>query len=646
MPRSRTASPLFILASIVVAIAALYFAKEILLPFALAVLLSFLLTPLANRLERLGLRRVPSVLLVVGMTFVLLGGIGWIVTSQLVELSRELPNYKDNILAKVRTVAASSSTFSEVSQVIEEVGQEISKNKSPDGAEESSSDDERDERGRTGQHGFCHNRRATERRRALVAAAPRRSSEDGRQGSGRSFRRLDAAVAAEPDPQTWLGPIVAPLTAAGMVVVLLFFMLIDREDQRNRLLQLFGSANLHATTEAFGDATRRVSNYLRMQFLINAGYGLTVWVGLWLIGVPSAAMWGVLGFALRFLPYIGPWVAATLPILVSLAVSEGWVQPMWVMGLYVVLELLLNNVAEPWLYGDSVGVSTVGVIMSAIFWTWLWGPVGLVLAMPLTVCLMVLAQYVPQLRFVTVLLADRPPMTPAERVYQRMLASDANEVMKLLTKELKSRPLVEVYDEILIPALSLAEQDRHADLLSDDQASVVEQTAEDIVLEMGSLSRQADEDAAAELTPPVLSVVHEQQSQANVLCVPLRDEADEACGRMLAQLLKSEGLIAEVTSTDHLASEVMERIEQLHPAVVVISILPPVAQRETRLLWKRLRAKYPDLPVIVACWNSTDAPQLLGRIERDGPSCLVSKLAEAVVEVKSVEAKARLAAAS
>lgn len=645
MPRSRTASPLFILASIVVAIAALYFAKEILLPFALAVLLSFLLTPLANRLERWGLRRIPSVLLVVGMTFVLLGGIGWIVTSQLVELSRELPNYKDNILAKVRTVAASSSTFSEVSQVIEEVGQEISKKKSPDAVEDSSSD-----------VGVAKGGGPSKKNAASAADAPSVAEHwlpllRGGQAKSRGNEAVEVSVISMPPSplsqmQSWLGPIVAPLTAAGMVVVLLLFMLIDREDQRNRLLQLFGTSNLHATTEAFGDATRRVSNYLRMQFLINAGYGLTVWIGLWLIGVPSAAMWGVLGFALRFLPYIGPWVAATLPILVSLAVSEGWMQPLWVMGLYVVMELLLNNVAEPWLYGDSVGVSTVGVIMSAIFWTWLWGPVGLVLAMPLTVCLLVLAQYVPQLRFVSVLLADRPPMTPAERVYQRMLASDANEVTTLLTKELKSRPLVEVYDEILIPALSLAEQDRHADLLSDDQASVVEQTAEDIVLEMGALSREADDVAAAESTPSVLPAVREGQSQASVLCVPLRDEADEACGRMLAQLLESEGLLTEVTSTDHLASEVLERIEQLHPAVVVLSILPPVAQRETRLLWKRLRAKYPDLPVIIACWHSNDAPQLLGRIERDGPSSLVSKLAEAVAAVKAAEAKARLAAAS
>ena len=443
--------------------------------------------------------------------------------------------------------------------------------------------------------------------------------------------------------QTWLGPVVAPLTAAGMVIVMVLFMLIDREDQRNRLLQLFGTANLHATTEAFGDATRRVSRYLRMQFLINAGYGICVALGLMLIGVPSAAMWGVLGFSLRFLPYIGPWIAAALPILVSLAVSEGWTQPMWVIGLYVVLELLLNNVAEPWLYGGSVGVSSVGVIVSAIFWTWLWGPVGLVLAMPLTVCLLVMAQYVPQLRFITVLLADRPPMSLVERVYQRMLASDENELMKLLRKELKTRPLVDVYDEVLIPALALAEQDRHADLLSDDQATIVEELAEDLVQELGQDARQqaTEADAEAKAEQPQVN----ERSNSRVLCIPLRDEADETCGKMLGQLLSLDGLSCEVASSDSLSSEVVERIETMHADVVVISILPPIAQRETRLLWKRLRTRFPQLPVVVGCWHSGEARQLLGRVERDGPSTLVTTLSDAVAAVKAAEAKARLATA-
>jgi len=634
MQRSRSTSPLFLLVAIVVAVAALYFAKEILLPFALAVLLSFLLTPLANRLERIGLGRVPSVLLVVAITFALLGGIGWIVTSQLVELSRELPQYKDNIVEKVRTVVASSGSFSKVSQVLEEVGQEISQSRKQDEGQ-AEADDEK----------------------SMLRDAPPKMPEVAEHwlpllqkgaSQGRGPEAVEVAVVAMPPSpltqvQNWLGPIVAPLTAAGMVIVLVLFMLIDREDQRNRLIQLFGTANLHTTTEAFRDAGRRVSRYLRMQFLINAGYGICVALGLWAIGVPSALMWGVLGFSLRFLPYIGPWIAATLPILVSLAVSDGWTHPLLVVGLYVVLELLLNNVAEPWLYGGSIGVSSVGVIVAAIFWTWLWGPVGLVLAMPLTVCLLVLAQHVPQLRFITVLLADRPPMSLVERVYQRMLAADENELVKMLNKELTSSSLAAVYDDTLIPALSMAEQDRHAGLLNDDQASTVEELAEDLVHELGEQARKQSEESSESEAD---GEKHKKlAADAPVLCVSLRDEADETCGRMLSELLALEGISMELLSHELLAGEVVAKVDAVPGAIVVISILPPISQRETRLLWKRLRARFPDLPIIVGCWHSAEARPLFGRIERDGPSRLVTTLAEAATTVKSTVGKSLLTAA-
>ena len=297
----------------------------------------------------------------------------------------------------------------------------------------------------------------------------------------------------------WLGPILSPFGTAGMVVVLVFFMLLDRENQRNRLLQLFGTSNLHATTEAMHDAGHRVGRYLRMQFFVNAGYGIAVGIGLWLIGVPGAVMWGVLGFSLRFLPYIGPWIAAALPILVSLGHSDGWTQPLLVVGWYIGLELIFNNVVEPLVYGSTTGVSTVGVILSAIFWTWLWGPIGLILAMPMTVCLVVAARYVPQLRFLTVLLADQPPMTPAERVYQRLLAFDYHEPLQLAHKHLKESSLVSFYDEVLIPALVLAEHDRHADLLNDDQEAFVAEAAEDLVEELQeSQRRSSDAEADAE----------------------------------------------------------------------------------------------------------------------------------------------------
>jgi hypothetical protein len=257
-----------------------------------------------------------------------------------------------------------------------------------------------------------------------------------------------------------------------------------------------------------------------------------------------------------------------------------------------------------------------------------------------------MARYIPQLRFISVLLADRPPLSLVERVYQRMLAADENELVKLMTKELNSKPLVSVYDEILIPALSLAEQDRHADLLSDDQAACVEALAVDLVQELGEIGKLQAIEAATDASEAGETPLQQSaRGESRVLCLPLRDEADETCARMLAQLLTLDGLTVEVASADSLASEVVDRVESLQADVVVISILPPIAQRETRLLWKRLRTRYPELPVVVGCWHSDEASQMLARIERDGPSKLVTTLADAVVAVKSAEAKARLTTA-
>jgi hypothetical protein len=435
--------------------------------------------------------------------------------------------------------------------------------------------------------------------------------------------------------QTWLGWLAAPFTTAGMVFVLVFFMLLDRENQRNRLIQLFGKSNLHTTTEAITDATRRVGRYLRMQFLINAGYGIAVAIGLSLIGVPSAIMWGVLGFSLRFLPYLGPWLAAVLPLLVSIAVSDGWTRPILVASMYVVYELVLNNVAEPMLYGSTTGVSTVGVILSAIFWTWLWGPIGLILAMPMTVCLVVTARYVPQLRFITVLLADQPPLTPAERVYQRLLAFDDNEPLKLARNHIKNSTLASFYDEILVPALILAEQDRHADLLNDDQVAFVQEAADDLVEQLGEETPTQDAVATAAADRP----------GEQVLCIPLRDEADAITSRMLAQLLAAEGFHVEAGAAGTLTSEMVDRVASSESDVVVISVLPPIRPRDSRLLWKRLRQRYPDLPIVVGYWLGKNVTESLLPPQGDESSKVAATLSEAVSLVRSAAAQVRLAKA-
>ena len=391
MPRERNLSPLFILIAIIAVVTTFYVAKQILLPICLAVLLSFLLTPLANWIERWGLPRVPSVILVVLITFAGLGALGWIVTGQLVSLRTELPMHRDKIVAKAQALK-------QLTKVFQRVGEEFT-NGDPADAENENKSAARNNLDAKLKPASENQTAERVREQAIAnttvagaaAQAVKNFSETGdlspspANGGAVPVKVVEMPPSPLTQVQSWLGPLLAPFAAAGMVFVLVFFLLLDRENQRNRLIQLFGTANLHTTTEAITDATQRVGRYLRMQFLINAGYGVAVALGLGIIGVPSAIMWGVLGFALRFLPYLGPWLAAVLPILVSLAVSDGWTRPFFVVGMYVVYELVLNNVAEPMLYGSSTGVSTVGVIIAAIFWTWLWGPIGLILAMPMTV---------------------------------------------------------------------------------------------------------------------------------------------------------------------------------------------------------------------------------------------------------------------
>jgi hypothetical protein len=444
-----------------------------------------------------------------------------------------------------------------------------------------------------------------------------------------------------------LSQLAAPLMAAGLVIVLVFFLLLDRESQRNRMIQLFGKSNLRLTTEAFHDAAGRVGRYLRMLFLINMSYGIAVALGLWLIGVPSAIMWGVLGFTLRFLPYIGPWISALGPILVSVAVTEGWTQPLLVMGMYIVYELVLNNVAEPMLYGSSVGVSSVGVILSAIFWTWLWGPIGLLLAMPMTVCLVVTAQYVPQLRFLKVILADQPPLTPPERIYQRLLAFDYNEPLKFARAHLKTSTLASFYDDVLIPALVMAEQDRHAGLLNEDQEEFVQEGAGDLVAELRDavpIDETADADASTiRAEPDGEAVSPNEEAKARVLCIPLRDEADETAAQMLAQLLTAEDFSVETEAAASLTSELVDRVATTASDLVVISVLPPISPRDSRLLWKRLRSRYPDLPIVVGYWSAGVGKQQLEPPEGDGATKVATTLAETVTLVRTTAAQLKLA---
>lgn len=643
MARARhPLSPLLTLAAIVVFVAALHLAKEILLPLALAVLISFLLTPLANRLERLGLGRIFPVLLVVGVTFLVLGALGWVVTRQLVDLGVQLPSYRKNLIAKIHQIKPDSQALARLTETVKDLDRAIHEEapKSPEeGAKSGERSDKTDADG--GEPASAGDGAAGE-----PAGGELLLSADSLFGWARGGDRepVDVrVVGTAPSPLgqmlDWLGPLLSPLATAGIAVVLVIFILLNREDQRNRLLLLFGSSHLHATTEALTDVTERVSRYLRMQFLINAGYGLSVGLGLWMIGVPSAVMWGVMSFSLRFLPYIGPWMSAIMPLLVSIATAQGWTQPLMVVGWFTILELIVNNVAEPLLYGRSTGVSGVGVIVAAVFWTWAWGPIGLVLAMPLTVCAVVMARYIPALRFLTVLLGDEPPMTDPERVYQRLLAGDVLEARKLLLERLKTKPLVEVYDEILMPALGMAERDRHAGRLHEEQESAVAETARDLVEEIGEAADERRQDEVEE-SPP--TAAGSELHKARVLCIPLRDDADEISAAMLKQLLTAAGMEVDVPMAEALTGEVVDRIESLKIEIAVICILPPLPPRSSRLLCRRLHERYPQLPIVVGHWcEAVVEGSRRSLCAEEGT--VVSSLAAAVEQVQIIAARPRVA---
>jgi predicted PurR-regulated permease PerM len=615
-------SALFTLAAIVVAVAALYLAKEIFLPLALAILISFLLTPLADRLERWRVGRIPSVIAVVGVAFLVLGGLGWIVASQLIDLSENLPAYRENVVLKIRQAMPKSSVLDRMSETYEEVKEEL--------VDDESVDPKATDAASPQALRVDEDESSAVRRWFAWADGPSREDKQA---------PVDVRVVGMPlsplaQVRDWLGPMVSPITTAGVAVVLVLFMLIQREDQRNRLLQLFGGANLHATTEALTDVTERVSRYLRMQFLINASYGLSVGLGLWAIGLPNGVMWGVLSFSLRFLPYIGPWLSAIMPLAISIAVFPGWTQPLLVVAWFLVLELIVNNVAEPLLYGRSVGISGVGVIVAAIFWTWLWGAIGLVLAMPLTVCLVVLARYVPGLHFLTVLLGDQPSMTDEERIYQRLLAGDVEEAKEVSIAALASKSLSALYDDTLIPALRLAEQDRHGGLLSADQEEMVHLTAHDLLEELDEL-----EDSEETTRQP------RERSDSppfRVLCIPLRDDADEISAMMIKRLLARDGIATELAPSGALTGELVEKVESCRFDVVVIAIVPPLPPRNSRLLVRRLRERCPKLSILLGCFSGACSKEMQDRLATPGDAEVLPSVSAVAERVRAIAGRGPL----
>jgi predicted PurR-regulated permease PerM/methylmalonyl-CoA mutase cobalamin-binding subunit len=552
------------LASIAVVTAALYLAKGVLVPLTLAVLLSFLLSPVCDRLERWKMGRIPAVLLSALLAFAVLGVVAWLAVAQMTSLAAKLPEYQHNVQVKLHSVNSYlSSAVSKLTRTAE----------------------------------------------ANVA-----QSEEGVEPQNRVDRPYSVRVISSPASPVQVltgmfGTLVEVLGSAGIVIVLTVFFLVRREDLRDRFIRLVGRGKVTVTTQAIEDAATRVSRYLSMQFLLNAVFGIAVAIGLYFIGVPCAILWGILATVMRFIPYIGAWIAAAAPIVLSMAISTGWLAPLLTVGLYAALDLFIGNVLEPWLYGKNTGVSPVAVLVAAVFWTWLWGAIGLLLATPLTVCLMVIGRYVPQLAFLDILLGNEEVFEPKVRIYQRLLAGDQEEAAELIEGYLEQMPLVEVYDTVLIPALALAETHWHRGEINEERHKFIFQALKETVDELSDRQqerklKQTDENAKVPGTTSD-EVASDDASHLCILCLPARDEADEIAGTMLAQLLAMRGCVVEAISVTALASEMVDLVEQRNADVVCISAMPPAAATHARYLCKRLQGRFPEAHLVVGLWSAS-----------------------------------------
>ena len=571
---SNSLKPWITFAGGVLVIVVLYWAQAVLVPIALAILLSFVLAPPVNWLER-WLGRVPAVLMVVTLVFVVLGLAGWGLARQMNNLAEDLPRYRVNILTKIADVrgAGKGGAVEMLQETIEDIKTDLGKSDAP--------------KGRAPQP-------------VVVAAEP---------------------VAGFPGFE-WLGPIMGPLGTAGLVVALVIFMLLERRDLRDRLIGLFGHGRLTVTTKAFDEASTRVSRQLLMQSLVNGVYGIVAGLGLYFLGVPYPLVWGALGAALRFIPYVGPVLGAGAPIVVSLAALPGWTDPLWVMGLFVVLELFTNLVLETALYAGAAGVSQVALLISLAFWTWLWGPLGLLMATPLTVCFVVLGKHVPGLAFVGTLMADTPALAPEYGYYQRLLARDPGEAADLIERHIKNEPWGTVYDALLLPALNYAERDRLERRLSvDEESAVIEATRELLSDAAESLRRLKPPPPTGSLEASPLPGPREP---LRVLGYATNGVADEVALTMLAHALDGLPIVVEMTNTRLLASELVSLVRTQNVSVVCLADLPPSPPSKSRYLVKRLHDALPDLRILVGRWGPPALADESTQTLRDAGATLVA----------------------
>jgi predicted PurR-regulated permease PerM len=576
----------------VIIVTMLYFGREIIIPIAMAILLSFVLAPLIGLLQRIRVPRGLAVVSVVIFAFAVIFATGSLLASQLTQLAGDLPRYQSTITEKIqsfRETTAGRGTLERASGMLKDLSKELDKPK--------------DAQSGTG---------------LVPSLGPKASAP---------LTPVPVEV-RQPDPgaleslRSLISPLLHPLATTGIIIIFVIFILLQREDLRNRLIRLAGSHDLQRTTAAIDDAAARLSRLFLIQLLLNGAFGLVIGIGLALIGVPSAILWGILAAALRFVPYIGAAIAALFPLALAVAVDPGWSMLLWTLALFIVVEPIVGHIVEPMVYGQSTGLSPVAVVASATFWTALWGPIGLVLATPLTVCLVVLGRHVERLEFLDIMLGDRPALSPPEIFYQRMLAGDPTEASEKAEEFLKERSLSSYYDEVALKGLQLAQADAERGALDQERLTKIRDTVGEFV---NNLSDQEDrvpplvnsttdaeatsavESVAADAPYENLAILNKQdlpaewQGEHPVLCVAGRSMIDEAVTIMLGQLSTEHGLPARVEAAEVLSSTNIFRLETTGVAIVCLVYLDASGPAHMRYSVRRLRRKLPKATIVLVC---------------------------------------------
>jgi predicted PurR-regulated permease PerM len=588
--RPSDSSSIRTFAILIAVTAVLYLARDIFIPLAFAITLTLILTPAVARLQRMHLGRVPSVLVAMIVSIGVAGGIGWIIFNQLVDVTNELPSYQENIHNKIQAMRApSKNALGRAADTVKELGKELAAVQPP-------------------------------------TTPPVRDESGGRRvQQSQAGHPLPVQIVAEPANELeylhgMAKPFLAPLGMFGVVLIFTVSLLIAQDDLRNRLLRLAGLDRLNVMTQGLEDATRRVSRYLLLLLLVNSCFSVLCAAGLYLIGVPYAVLWGVLAGILRIVPYAGSVVAALLPLSLSLAVFDTWREPLLVFLLFATVELVTGNFLEPWLYGAHTGISALALLLSAVFWTVLWGPAGLILSTPLTVCVVVLGRHAPQFSFLHILLGDEPVLAAEAQIYQRLLAMDDQQARTVAGAYLAENSLAQLYDSVLIPALTMAEQDRHKGALDKTREEFLFLSVKEMMAEFSERMLRPE---PGEHSPAAFA--------GRVICLPASDEADEIGAAMLAQLLEQAGCAVLTFPLDASLQYSVGLVAPDEKDVFFISALPPFAFAGAITLGRQLQTHFPQTKLVIGVWGFTgDIEKALQRFQPSRPDRLVATLAEAV----------------